>query len=120
MSWHESLVGRDNSDSFPSCYQRNILVADIPRPRRLRKEFDIRNIIHRINYFFEGDIDIFFLSIFFEIKILDKLILFEKIQNLYLEIGERHRFYGSSSCHICIFDSDKQIMDRSVNIRHLR
>ena len=120
MRRHESLISGNNSDSFSSSNQSNFFVAYIPWSRWFRKEFYIRNIIHRIDHFFERYIDISLFSFFFDLKIFDKLILFEKFQNLNLEIWKGYSFYGSFSRHICVFYSNKQIMNRSVNIRHLR
>jgi hypothetical protein len=119
MRRHKSLISRDDSYSSSSSYRRDVFVAYIPWSRRLRKEFYIRNIINGIDYFFERYVDIFFGSFLGDLKILDESILFEKLEDMYLEIRERHSIYSSFSRHICVLYSDKKIMDRSVDIGHL-
>ncbi len=120
MGRHKSLVGRDNTNSFPSSYGRNVFVANIPRSWWLRKEFYIRNIIDRIDYLFEWYNDILLFALFIDNKILNESILFEQFKNFHFEIGESNIIYRSFSRHICVLDPDEQIMNRSVNISHVQ
>jgi len=93
MRRHESLIGRDDAYSLSACYQSDFLVAYVPWSGRLGKEFYIRNIIDRIDYPFKRYMYRFLFLFFLDLKILDESILFEKFQNLHLEIGKRDGFY---------------------------
>lgn len=119
MRRHESLVGGDESDSFSAGYRGDVLVADIPRPGWLGEEFDIRNIVHRIDYSLELDLDELLLSFLRNLEILDESVLLEQFEHLHFEVGESDVFDGSLPRHICVLDPDEKIMDRSVNIGHV-
>ena len=107
MSRHESLISGNNSYTFTSGNWSYIFVTYIPWSRWLRKEFDIRNIINRINHSFECYVDMFLDSLSYNIKFLNKPVLFEKFQDIDLKIRKRHSFDRGLSSHICVFDSNK-------------
>ena len=79
MSRHQSLIGGDDADTLSSGDKLQILVSYIPWSGWLREEFDMRDIVDRIEYLFEDDRDIFFHASLglYDFKILDETILLQ-------------------------------------------